>query len=76
MSGVRNIQIVQDIPKVEDEDALFIINWDLYERFELELQTIHPKIIYKNLSFKTIFPKRLCKSKIVSQITQNFMIFF
>lgn len=61
MSGVRNIQIFQDIPEVEAEDALFIIDCNFYERFRLELRAAHPKIIYKNLSFKTIFPKRLCK---------------
>lgn len=60
MSGVRNVQITQDIPEGFDTDVLFIIDWDIYSRFKEDLIS-YPKIIYKHLTFISVFPNRLCK---------------
>jgi hypothetical protein len=60
LSGIRNIQIFKDIPDVMDKDTLFIIDLDLYSKFRQDLIS-YSKIVYKNLSFKSVFPNRLCK---------------
>ena len=62
MSGVRNVQISHDATNISnsDTDTIFIIEWDLYKKFKTELQS-YPIIVYNNLSFKSIFQRRLCK---------------
>lgn len=75
MSGVRNVHITRDIPDVFDTDVLFIIDWDKYSKFKNDLIAYPkiPKIIYKHLTFKSVFPNRLCKY--ISHITSNDNIF-
>lgn len=62
ISGLRNISSLNDLKIVSDYDSIIFIDWDIYKEFKLKVESVKcPKIVYKNLSFRTIFPKRLCK---------------